>query len=80
MTIVKLVLIVKQVTVAMAPATQNCVPQVIGVKVLLMSKVAQQVDLETRKGTSMKRMRAKIVASVGTNQYLAKRRVIRVAL
>ena len=80
MTIVKLVLIVKQVTVAMALATQNCVPQVIGVKVLLMSKVAQQVDLATRKGTPMKRMRAKIVALVGTNQYLAKRRVIRVAL
>ena len=71
---------VKQVTVAMAPATQKSVRRVIGVKVLLMSKVAQQVDLATRKGTPMKRMRAKIAASVGTNQYLAKRRVIRVAL
>ena len=80
MTIVKLVPIAKQVTVAMAPATQNCVPRVIGVKALLTSKVAQQVDLETRKGTSMKIKRAKIAVPVGTNQYLAKRLVIPVAL
>ena len=70
----------KQVSVVMAPVNQKSARQVIGVKVLLTLKVAQQVDLETRKGTPMKIKRAKIAVPVGTNQYLAKRLVILVAL
>ena len=73
--IVKRGLVVKAVQLEMFP-----VPLVLGATDLLVSMIAQPVDLERLTGGKVKRKRAKIAALVGIKRYLDKRRAIRVVL